>query len=70
MVTLNFKCLKCNQEFDCDVGQIDFDNMINNRPQFENSILCSNCNSTLNVDNKEVELTELGQTQIGHEFFR
>ena len=70
MVILNFKCLKCHQEFDFDVGEIDFDNMINNRPQFENSILCSNCNLTLVVGNQEVELTELGQTQIGNEFFK
>lgn len=69
MVILNFKCLKCSSCFDCDVGHIDFINMIDNRPQFETSIICSNCNSTLIIGVKEVELTELGQTQIGNEYF-
>jgi hypothetical protein len=69
MVNLNFKCLKCNSYFDCDVGYIDFIHMIDNRPQFENPIICSNCNSTLIVVIKEVELTEFGQTQIGDEYF-
>ena len=57
MVVLNFKCLKCNHNFDCNVGKIDFDNMIDNRPQFENQIICTNCNSILEVGIKEVELT-------------
>lgn len=69
MVILNFKCLKCDFCFDFDVGDIDFINMVNNRPQFENIIICSNCNSILTIGVKEVELTELGQTQIGNEYF-
>ncbi len=69
MVNLNFKCLKCNSIFDLDVGKIDFITEINGRPQFENPIVCSNCGSILVVSAGEVELTELGQTQIGHEYF-
>ncbi len=68
MGKLNFLCLKCQKSFDCNVGKIDFDNMVDNRPQFENDVCCPNC-GVLSISRKEVELTELGQTQIGDLYF-
>jgi len=60
MPFINFQCKKCNQEFDFDVGKINFE-LVNERPQFENQIKCPNC-GPLTLD--EVWLTELGQTQL------
>jgi len=62
---LNFICKKCRNEFDCDVGNISFP-VGENRPRFEKDIVCPRC-GILSMD--EVELTELGQTQLGAVFF-
>ena len=65
MTGLNFICTKCRIEFDCDVGEISFP-IDENRPRFEKDIVCPRC-GVLTMD--EVELTELGQTQLGAVFF-
>ena len=64
MTELNFICTKCRIEFDCDVGNISFP-IEENRPCFEKEIVCPRC-GVLTMD--EVELTELGQTQLGAVF--
>lgn len=53
-------CKKCREHFDCEVGKITFP-IKSRRPHFEKSIVCSKC-GVLSMD--EVELTELGQTQL------
>lgn len=60
MAMVNFKCKKCKKYFDCDVGKISFPSE-KERPVFEKNIQCLNCD-TLTMD--EVELTELGQSQL------
>ena len=65
MTELNFICTKCRKEFDCDVGKISFP-VEENRPRFEKDIVCPRC-GVLSMD--DVELTELGQTQLGAVFF-
>ncbi len=64
MTELNFLCTKCRIEFNCDVGKISFP-IEENRPRFEKDIVCPRC-GVLTMD--EVELTELGQTQLGAVF--
>ena len=58
MTVINFQCKKCSTEFDCETGKILFGDILD----FEKDIICPNCGK-LNKDN--IELTELGQTQIG-----
>lgn len=60
MANLNFMCKKCGKEFDSDVGKISFP-IVEERPSFERKIVCPIC-GVLSMD--EVELTELGQTQL------
>lgn len=68
MSELNFICKKCKKEFDCDVGKITFPPPLPGlRPKFEKDIRCDRC-GVLTMD--EVELTELGQTQITELHFR
>ena len=65
---INFKCLKCKETFDCDVGRIAF--LLpapNARPKFERDIQCGNC-GLLTID--DVELTEWGQTQLTELFLK
>ena len=64
MTELNFICKKCRREFECDVGKISFP-IEESQPRFEKEIVCSRC-GILIMD--EVELTELGQTQLGAAF--
>jgi len=64
MTELNFICTKCKREFDCDLGKIFFP-IEENRPRFEKDIVCPRC-GVLTMG--EVELTELGQTQLGAVF--
>jgi len=64
MTELNFLCRKCREEFDCNVGKISFP-VGENRPRFEMNIVRPRC-GVLTMD--EVELTELGQTQLGAVF--
>lgn len=63
MPLINFQCKKCNQLFCYDVGKISFppDIYKGKRPNFERDIYCQRC-GLLTLD--EVELTELGQTQL------
>lgn len=60
MPQINFKCKRCQEIFDFDVGKISF-KLVKGRPQFERQIQCDNCGK-LTLD--EVELTELGQSQL------
>ena len=60
MAVINFKCKKCGKYFNCDVGEISF-KLVNRRPQFGKEIRCKSC-GVLTMD--EVELTELGQSQL------
>lgn len=60
MPFINFKCKKCRKVFDFDVGKISF-KLVDDRPQFENEINCPHC-GPLTLD--EVELTEIGQTEL------
>jgi rubredoxin len=64
MTTLNFVCKKCGKGFDSDVGKISFP-VEEERPHLEKNIICPRC-GILSVD--EVELTELGQTQLTEVF--
>ena len=64
MTELHFKCKKCRRYFDSDVGKITFP-IESERPHFEKNIICPEC-GRLSMD--EVELTELGQTQLSAVF--
>lgn len=66
MAVINFRCKRCWDYFDFDVGSISFE-LVDERPQFENQIKCECC-GILTLD--EVELTELGQSQLSEIFFR
>ena len=60
--------MKCKQLFDCDVGKITFPPAIHGmRPKFEKDLECGQCGK-LTID--DVELTELGQTQMTELFFK
>lgn len=66
MAIINFKCKKCREKFNYDVGEISFAPLkvdIDARPRFEREIVCENCGK-LTLD--EVELTELGQIGRAH----
>ena len=65
MTELNFKCKKCKRYFDCNIGKISFPSK-EERPNFEKKIICPEC-GIRTID--EVELTELGQTQLGEIYF-
>ncbi len=60
MAIINFKCTKCRQVFDGDVGKVSF-SVESPRPIFEKDIVCPRC-GTLTMD--DVHLTELGQSQM------
>lgn len=66
MAEINFKCKKCREEFDFEVGKIAF----GMRLGFEKEIICPNCGK-LRTDeqNCELELTEWGQTQVAELYF-
>lgn len=71
MSELHFECKKCRNHFDGDVGRITFSEDIykgkqGERPEFENEVICPSC-GVLTLD--EVELTELGQTQLTEIFW-
>ena len=66
MPIINFICKKCEVEFDFDVGRISFE-FVDWRPQFERKITCPNC-GILTLD--EVELTEIGQSQLTYLYMR
>lgn len=65
---INFKCMKCGEEFNFDVGRVTFPMIVPNmRPKFEKEIRCKNC-GVLSLD--DVELTELGQGQLTELFLK
>lgn len=60
MAIINFKCKGCGDEFFYNVGEVKFV-VGEERPRFEKEIWCKRCGKrTLD----EVELTEIGQTQL------
>lgn len=59
---LNLKCKKCGAKFDYNVGNITFGNKLS----FENEIFCKKCGL---VEIEDLELTELGQTQVAELYF-
>jgi len=69
MAIIHYECKRCKKEFDCDVGKIDFNDMQSNnwRPKFEKDIICPNCGKRT-FD--EVDLTELGQSQLTELYFK
>ncbi len=58
---INFRCRKCKSIFDNDVGTITFPTKANQRPTYENEIICPKCGV---ISSDKVLLTELGQTQL------
>lgn len=68
MSVLNFLCLKCHQIFDFNVGKVDFTNIVNGKPSLEYSIECPKC-GIVDIYNKEVELSDLGEFQFNSLFF-
>lgn len=63
LAMLNLKCKKCETVFDIDVGKITFRKKLS----FENRISCIKCGL---VEIDDLELTELGQTQVAELYFR
>jgi len=63
LAILNLKCKKCGTTFDFNVGKITFGNKLS----FENSVFCIKCGL---VEIDDLELTELGQTQVAELFLR
>ncbi|MCK4348428.1 MAG: hypothetical protein KAW47_07410 [Thermoplasmatales archaeon] len=66
MTELNFVCKNCRKNFDCNVGKSTFP-IESERPHFEKNIICPTCGN-LSID--DVELTELGQTQLSSVFIQ
>lgn len=62
LAILNLKCIRCGKTFDFNVGKITFGNKL----IFENEIFCQKCGL---VEIEDLELTELGQTQVAELFF-
>jgi len=61
---INFSCVKCNEEFNFEVGEIDFDQ---NPPEFEYKLICPQCGTKALTGKESVakfELTEEGQVQL------
>ncbi len=61
MSIINFKCKKCGSEFDFEVGKVRFTDNIDDMVHFEREICCVKCGI---LRGNEVELTELGQSQL------
>lgn len=57
---INFKCKKCEEIFDCNVGEVVIDSKSMDAV-FEFGIYCPQCGK---VTMDDVVLTELGQTQM------
>ena len=60
---IEFRCTKCRQVFDGDVGAVTFPTTADQRPKFERPVTCPRCGE-LDVEKGEVELTEIGQSQM------
>ena len=67
MAVVNFKCKRCGKEFNCEVGEVSFTGDINDMTRFEGEIRCSGCGI---VGEDEVELTEVGQSQLTELYLR
>jgi len=63
LAILNLKCKRCGKTFDFNVGKIVFGNKLS----FENKIFCTECGL---VEIDDLELTELGQTQVAELYLR
>lgn len=61
MPIINFKCKKCQNVFDCETGKIIFPTILRKCLKFEKDINCPNCGI---LKCKNLELTELGQSQV------
>jgi len=61
MAIINFKCKRCGKEFDFEVGKVRFTDNVDDMVYFEKEICCAKC-GVLKLN--EVELTELGQSQM------
>ena len=57
---INFKCKKCRNVFDCDIGEVSINEKAM-RPVFSKEIRCPSCGK-LSID--DVLLTEVGQSQL------
>jgi len=64
---IRFLCIQCDNEFDCDVGAVDFDTP-DGMPGFELDIVCPGCKVAYTGSgdefSKNFELTEMGQSQL------
>lgn len=67
MPIINLKCKKCKETFDSDVGKVTHPTKIGGYPVFEKDVVCSNCGR---LKLKEVELTELGQSQMTESYLQ
>ncbi|MBI5741157.1 MAG: hypothetical protein HZA16_10610 [Nitrospirae bacterium] len=61
MAEINFECKECGSIFDCDVGKVTFPTKANERPKYENKIVCPKCGI---ISSDKVLLTEIGQGQM------
>ncbi len=59
---INFKCMNCGSEFDCEIGTVCFKAEAA-RPTFEKDVVCPRC-IILDIESDQVELMEEGQTQL------
>jgi len=59
-MVVEFECRKCQQEFECEVGQVAVDEA-SLRAVFQKPIVCPRCGPR-SID--DVYLTELGQSQL------
>lgn len=61
---INFRCERCKEEFDCKVGNVEFDIIDDGKdvkPVFQNPITCPNCGV---LKKGQYTLTEIGQTDL------
>lgn len=66
MPEINFKCKKCGNELDFEVGKIYFPTNVDDKLNFEYDVICEYCGK---VTINDLELTELGQTQVSMLYF-
>ena len=63
---INFKCNKCKDEFDCEIGKVTFPDNVDEKLNFEKEIICPNC-GVIKVGDAELQriwLIELPFFQI------
>lgn len=68
---IRFYCKKCREDFDCDVGMIDFSAEM---PKYEKPVICSRCEAKYISGQGEFtehfELSETGQSQLTELFLQ